>query len=127
VILNPSQEVPQYLDWAGKYATRSEHGIYKVGAVIVYKGKFLAGGWNKNKTHPRAKNYTTKIHAELAALIAHRHESLIFADMYVARRTNGGALATSKPCRDCMVLIREAGLKSVTFISENGIIITERL
>jgi len=29
-------------------------------------------------------------------------------------------MATSKPCKDCMILIKEAGLSSVTYIDTQG-------
>jgi deoxycytidylate deaminase len=109
-----------YLFRAADQACRSEHGIYRMGAIVCDGHKVVSFGWNKNKTHPRAKNYTRKIHAELAALIGERWHSLVGCDMYVVRITNGGKFATSKPCKDCMILIKEAGIKSVTFIDEGG-------
>lgn len=123
----PNQPFSYGLTLAAEYAKRSEHSMYKMGAVIMRRHLITAYGWNKNKTHPRAKNYTRKIHAELAALIASRlsetreiRSDLKNSDMYVARLTNGGFLATSKPCDDCMVLIQEVGIKSVTYIDEGG-------
>lgn len=108
-----------YLKRAAFIAQASEHGIYKMGAVAVRHGNVVAIGWNKNRTHPRAKNFTRKIHAELAAIIGHNVDA---SDMYVVRITKGGKMATSKPCRDCEVLLKEAGLKSVTYISEGGLV-----
>jgi deoxycytidylate deaminase len=132
VLAEPTPPSPAltYLQRAAYYAARSEHGIYKMGAIVIGDRKVQAFGWNKNKTHPRALNYTRKIHAELAALIGERWHgaiSLLNMDMYVVRLTNGGKLATSKPCRDCMILIKEAGIKSVTFIDEGGNICTLKL
>lgn len=128
MILDPAVEPPKYFKWATAIAKLSEHGIYKVGAVIVHNGHIIAQGCNKNKTHPKAKNYTTKIHAELDALIAPRTSiGFVGFDMYVVRLTNGGALATSKPCKDCMILIKEASLNSVTYIDEYGMIKTDKL
>lgn len=129
MILDPSIKVSRWFRWALAAAKQSEHGIYKMGAVIVNNGKLVAIGHNKNKTHPDAKNYTTKIHAELDALIGWRipNRSTFEGNMYVVRLTNGGAMATSKPCKDCMVLIKEADLSSVTYIDEYGMIKTDKL
>lgn len=127
MILDPSIKPPRYFKWARNCAGHSEHGIYKMGAIIIRSGQIIAVGWNKNKSHPKAKNYTTKIHAELDALIMPRIEDVFDAHMYVVRLTNGGALATSKPCKDCMILIQEAGLASVTYIDDQGQIKTEKL
>jgi tRNA(Arg) A34 adenosine deaminase TadA len=116
-----------YLKAAAVYARQSEHGIYKMGAVIVGKHWFVFG-FNKNRTHPKAKNYTRKIHAELAAILqAARTWGTWDTDMYVVRITNSGAMATSKPCKDCWILLKEAGIRSVTFIDKDGKICTEKL
>ncbi len=97
-----------------------------MGAVIIKNGKPIAAGFNKNRTHPRAKNYTRKIHAELDALIGYRLPAEK-ADIFVVRITNGGTMATSKPCRDCWILLKEAGLKTATYIDGNGVICREKL
>jgi deoxycytidylate deaminase len=117
-----------YLKQAANSAAQSEHGIYKMGAIIVRGSHHLSWGWNKNRTHPKALNYTRKIHAELDALInTHGWLRSDGADMYVVRITKGLAWATSKPCRDCMILIKEAGIRSVTFIDKDGKICCEKL
>ena len=126
MVIQPDQHFNYGLTLAAEYAKRSEHSMYKMGAVIFRKNQVVSIGWNKNRTHPKAKNYTRKIHAELAALISSRIPRLTYidtlkgTDMFVARLTKGGFLATSKPCRDCMVLIAEAGIETVTFIDEQG-------
>lgn len=127
MILNPTAKPPKYLKSASDVALNSEHGIYKMGAILVNNGNIVAIGWNKNKSHPKAKNYTRTIHAELDALIGSRYGEIFDTDMYVARITKGGALATSKPCKDCMVLIKEAGISSVTFIDDQGHVRIEKL
>lgn len=117
-----------YLRKAAGVATESDHGIYKLGAILVKNGNVVGIGWNQNKTHPKAKNYTRLMHAELDAIItAGCSNGTLGTDMYVARITKGGKMATSKPCRDCWILLKEAGLKSVTYIDEGGLICSEKL
>jgi deoxycytidylate deaminase len=105
--------------------------MHKMGAVIVRNGKPYAGGWNKKRSHPQSKSYMHFIHAELDAIIDSTNQMGTLmgshADMYVMRITRGGAMATSKPCKECWVLLKEAGLRSVTFIDVAGKIIQERL
>lgn len=127
MVICPTEKIPKELKWAANVARNSEHGIYKMGAIIIYSGQMIALGWNKNKSHPKAMNYTRKIHAELSALVGFRDGDLAGGDMYVVRVTNGGAMATSRPCKYCMVLISEAQLASVTYIDEQGKVITEEL
>ena len=116
-----------YLKIAARHAMHSEHGIYRMGAIVIRKGRIIAYGFNKNRTHPRALNFTRKIHAELAALIMADRGDTYNSDMYIVRITNGGRLATSKPCRDCEILLKEAGIKSVTYIDKEGLICTQKL
>lgn len=124
VLAHPTSPHPAltYLKKAAFVARASLHPVHKMGAVVVKNGNTLGIGWNKNKTHPRSKNreYPT-IHAELAALI--RAGFAQEADMYVVRVTKGGSMGTSKPCRFCFELLREAKVKSVTFIDEKGEIV----
>ncbi len=118
-----------YLRWAAAYAARSDLYMHKMGAVIVQGGRFVAGGFNKKRSHPQSKSYSHFIHAELDALISYRNgeSSILGMDMYVMRITRGGSMATSKPCRECWILLKEAGLRSVTYIDVAGKIIMERL
>lgn len=127
MILNIAVKPSKFLNWAAGASYNSEHGIYKMGAVIVSKGKIIGVGWNKNKSHPKALNFTRKIHAELAALVGFRNGDLLGAHMYVVRTTNGGAMATSKPCKYCMILIQESGIEAVTFIDDQGQVVTDKL
>ncbi len=130
MVLTPGSPNPimRYFWRAANLAKHSDHSLHKMGAVLVRNGNVIGGGWNQNKTHPRSKNRYRTIHAELAALIyVGRVEGYLGADMYVVRITRGDSMATSKPCRDCMVLIKEAGIKSVTYIDDKGEIVNERL
>lgn len=118
----------RYLRRAERAAMFSTHPVHKMGAVIIRNGNLIGGGWNKNHSHPRSRSYAHTIHAELAAIImAGWWHGTLDADLYVVRITKAGSMATSKPCSDCMDLIRDAGIKSVTYISETGEVETERL
>jgi deoxycytidylate deaminase len=123
-----SNNVPKGFDLAAQIAVRSDHSLHKMGAVISRRGLVLGCGWNQNKTHPRSKNYYHTIHAELSAILrTAKRYSLMDSTMHIVRVTKGGKLATSKPCDECEILLREAGLKSVTFIGEDGLIWTKIL
>jgi len=80
--------------------------IYKLGAVIVHGGKILSIASN-----------TPNGHAEVNAIKqASKTEG---ADIYVVRHTPTG-LAMSKPCNDCMVAIRSAGIRRIYYTSRSG-------
>jgi len=80
--------------------------IYCLGAVIVKGGKILAIARN-----------TPKGHAEVNAIKqASKTEG---ADIYVTRHTPTG-MAMSKPCDNCMVAIKEAGIRRIYYTSRAG-------
>ena len=93
------------------------------GAVLARRGVLVARGWNKNKTHPAAVVYYSNcIHAELAAIIGVNKSDLPSMDIYVARimRSKDEPLGMSRPCQQCMVMIREAGLKRIYYTNRDG-------
>lgn len=121
-------KLPTGMRWAVNVAKHSPHPIHRMGAVIVRGGNLISAGYNKNHSHPRSNSYDNMIHAELSALIAAGWGgSTLDGDLYVARVTKGGAIGTSKPCSDCMDLILEACISSVTYLDENGHIKKENL
>ena len=93
------------------------------GAVIVRKGVPISTGWNKDKTHPAAKHYYSKcIHAELAAIVRLNRVDLTGTHIYVTRimRCKGNPLGMSRPCKDCMKMIEDAGIKRIYFTNTGG-------
>jgi deoxycytidylate deaminase len=93
------------------------------GAVIVRKSVPISTGWNKNKTHPAAVNYYSRcIHAELAAIIALNRVDLTGTHIYVARimRSKGEPLGLSRPCKQCMTMIHDAGIKRLYYTDRQG-------
>jgi deoxycytidylate deaminase len=118
----------RYLQMAANVSRSSDHTLHKMGAVIVRGGNVISVGCNKNRTHPMSKNYYRTIHAELDAMIAAGFVHGTYdGKMYVVRMTKGGAMATSKPCKDCWVLLKQAGILKVTFINGKGEIVSERV
>ena len=93
------------------------------GAIIARGGVLLSYGWNQNKTHPAAVVYFSNfIHAELAAIIRVNKIDLSGCDIYVARkmRTSDEPLGMSRPCKQCMEMIREAGIRRVYYTNRDG-------
>lgn len=82
-----------------------------------------ATGFNKTKTHPAAAHTISgHIHAELAAIIQTKADELRGADLYSCRvmRASGERRGMARPCKNCMLLIRIAGIKRVYFTNANG-------
>jgi len=109
----------KYFELAKKLARTSEHPDHKLGAVIVKGNNILGLGFNKLKTHPKAKNYAQRIHAELAAILNARTD-LKDSDLYVFRYTQSGLQGISKPCSGCMIAIEESGIKTIYYSKQEG-------
>jgi deoxycytidylate deaminase len=93
------------------------------GAVIARRGVLISWGWNKNKTHPAAVVYYSNcIHAELAAILGVNKDDLPGMDIYVARRmrSKGEPLGMSRPCKQCMVMLREARIRRIYYTTHDG-------
>ena len=107
-------------------ARKSKHSQHKLGAVIVKGHRILATGFNSMRSSAVTK--TSTLHAEAAAILRllkeHRLEDLAGAEMYVTRFTKGGNVGCSKPCDNCMDLIRSVGIRVVHF---NNNVTTESL
>lgn len=88
---------------------------FKLGALICdKKGRIVASGYNKLKSHPRfGSGYSKNLHAEGAALLQAYKLNIDCTgfSMYVFRKNS----CISKPCKDCQKLIEKAGIKIVYY------------
>lgn len=95
----------------------------KMGAALMCGGIVAAIGFNiYGKTHPdsRTKTYARCVHAEHAALLKRRHFDKEADTMYVYRETSNGLPACSRPCLNCMGLMRLSGVRRIRFINDSG-------
>lgn len=101
----------------------SEYGVAprksrKVGAAIYAGSKLLAIGFNHyGKTHPQTD---WGIHAEHSALIKRAYYPAKNMVMYVYRELADGSTACSRPCDNCIYLMRLAGVSAVRFADTDG-------
>jgi tRNA(Arg) A34 adenosine deaminase TadA len=102
------------LQIAIKLAETSEENMQH-GSLIVLGGSLLAMGINKNTLNPFYHKDASKlsIHAEEAAL--KRCKRTDGAVLYVARINKCGIPRMSRPCFNCMQLIRAAGIKKIVY------------
>lgn len=100
---------------AMKLALQSPCTHYKHGAVIHKRGRPIVGAFNiPYKTHPCGSGPYETCHAEVRA-IAKAKSVLNVSDLkgygiYVLRVNRRGEMKLSKPCDDCMALIKEHNL-----------------
>jgi tRNA(Arg) A34 adenosine deaminase TadA len=110
----------RFFEMAKKISLKSP-SRYKLGCVIVKRGRLQGVGWNNmGKTHPACKTAGNYFHAELHALIGLDKKETQGADLYVYRETRNGDLAQSRPCSVCYFALREAGIRNVCFTDYSG-------
>lgn len=106
-------------DIAKQIRLTSNHQI-KVGAVLERGGRILGVAANKRGSAKRGW-YEYSRHAEGNLLTSGLGSSFKGADVYVYREhgTNGKRLL-SRPCRLCVLILHQAGIKNVYYTTNDG-------
>ena len=105
-----------FLSKAAEIAEKSNM-LQKHGAVIVYKNKIIASGYNYMCDYMH-NNYS--IHAEVAAIsqLFYNKKLLEVCDIYVVRIATANfnyCLKNSKPCKNCTSFINKYNLKNIYY------------
>jgi deoxycytidylate deaminase len=111
-----------FIGIARQEAKKSSY-TFRLGAVVLRKGKIVGKGYNKVKTHPRLfKEYGYfSIHAECDALL--KAASNGNGDtIIVVRIIKNGKYSCSKPCEKCLAFIKEYGIKKIIYSDWDGLI-----
>lgn len=103
------------------------------GCVVVYKNRIIEAGFNTCKTHPIQRKYNELrfscewsphyMHAEVHALSQLIHNNDINwskVHIYVYREHKNGIRAMARPCKSCMQLIKDLGIKYIHYTTEDG-------
>jgi len=113
-IINRKHEI--FLNKAAEIAIKSEMQ-QKHGAVIVYKNKIIATGFNYICDYLH-DNYS--IHAEVSAInkLLYNKKLLELCDIYVVRiapAIYNNCLKNSKPCKSCTNIIKKYNLRNIYY------------
>jgi len=105
-----------FLSKAAEIALKSNM-LQKHGAIIVYKNKVIASGYNQICDYMNS-NYS--IHAEVSAIskLFYNKKILEFCDIYVVRiapTSFNNCLKNSKPCKSCTNFINKYNLKNIYY------------
>lgn len=94
-------------------ARRSTRKRAKHAAVIFDRGRVVCSAVNADKTHPRGAGPYTRLHAEVRALlkIFRYRNNLRGLKLLVVRVDGDQKTRTSKPCVDCIALIKKLGIQ----------------
>lgn len=129
----------RFLNIAKNLSLMSQFDIYRFGAVISYKNKVIATGFNTPKSHPMQKHYNDKfkhfihmnpqygMHAEIAAI--HELKQLMKTtevdikklELTIYRSGKDGHSKMGRPCAGCMAAIKEIGIPVVNYTTPYGI------
>ena len=103
------------------------HGQHRFWCIITdKKGRVISQSGNSySQTHPTQARYAKRVnqddrvylHAEISSLVKMRSTG---HTLFVARMRNDHFPGSSKPCPICSLAIREAGIKKVVYIDDNG-------
>lgn len=126
----------KYLHLATKHAKKSTHYKARVGAILGdLRGlKIYSFGINQEKSHPIQKELNIKyrkfkddschhyLHAEIKTLLPwlQRGHTLVDKGIFVARVDKHGNLKIARPCPACMAAIRQAGIDTVCYTTNQG-------
>lgn len=107
----------------------------KMGAALFASSTLLSVGYNiYDKTHPlytdrneNGEEFCRNTHAELMAITKRKHLNNNGLIMYVYREIQSGVPAHSRPCKICMKILQEFGVKKIRYISKNGIFVEEKI
>jgi deoxycytidylate deaminase len=93
----------------------------RIGAALFAGSRLLSIGYNTfGTTHPKSAPLCN-IHAEQRALIRRQYyENGNRLIMYVYRETTDGKPGCSHPCKNCLGLLKEAGVSTVHFLDKAG-------
>lgn len=105
-----------------------------IGCVVLEGSRVVSTGYNSTKTSPLQKKCNRGEfieesphcnHAEvkaLAPLINSPKYDIDFSKvkLYTYREKADGSLGLSRPCRRCMSLIKELGIKQIFYTTEDG-------
>jgi len=105
------------IQFAYKFACRSDCEHYRHSAIVFKKGRFICGAANiQKKTHTLGSGPHTSCHAEVRAIIKAKailnRNNLSDCTIFVMRINKRGEIKLSKPCKDCAKLITVHGLKA---------------
>lgn len=126
---------------SSKLSDYSKKNIH-IGAVLVYKNKVIANGWNTNKTNPiqyrynmyrqlngneiddrtyNADSHLPCVHAEMKTLIDTKDINIDWSKVSIfIYRESDGKTRNCFPCPSCQKALKDRGIKNIYYTNENG-------
>lgn len=129
--LKSHPKLEKFVNLARSMSEISNFNKFRIGAVLVIKGKVIARGYNSQKGHPLQKRYNMirmdmgenshhPIHAEMDVLKKIKGTDLKNAELFVFNLNNSGEQKMARPCGACMDAIKERGIKTIHYSTPEG-------
>lgn len=129
----------RFFEEAKKESRLSDYDGAHLGAVAVYKDKFiLAKAYNTSKTNPTQYFYNRyrktdksdimgkppRAHAEIQLYRKIRYLDIDFSKVtvYIYRELRDGTMALSAPCKSCRAALHDLGIKNICYTTFDGFI-----
>lgn len=121
-----------YFNAAKAVSELSDFKQHHIGCVAVYSHKIISSGCNSNRTNPNQKRlnmyrFTEETphteHAELSCLlpiINKRDVDFSRVKLYIWRNHADGSLGLARPCKSCMHLIQELGIRNIYYTNDDS-------
>lgn len=122
----------RFLNLARHMSEASNFNRYRIGAVLVSRGRVIARGYNSSKTHPTQKMYNFQrtdlsdgaphfIHAEIDVLNKVKDIDLKNAQLFIFHINNQGQQKMARPCAACMKAIKDRGIEVIHYSTPDGL------
>ncbi len=124
----------KFVEMARAMSETSIFNKYRIGAILVIKGKVIARGYNSSKGHPMQKYYNSErtdvgdssshpIHAEVDVLRKAKQLGVDFknAELFVYHINTRGEQKLARPCAGCMKAIKDHGISLIHYSTPQGL------
>ena len=129
--LRSHPRLEKFINMAKSMSVISDFNKFKIGAVLVIKGKVVAKGFNSQKGHPLQRKYNEArkdmgenshhpIHAEIDVLKKLKNVDLKNAELYIYNVNRNGSQRMARPCPACMDAIKQHGIGTIHYSTPDG-------
>lgn len=131
----------RFFNIAKEVSRLSDFTKTRVGAVVVDGNRIISTGHNSNKTSTiqyrynfyrfgQSYNYLAKLHAEIAALsplLNRKDINWNHVSLYVYRELKNGTISCARPCKACLKLIKDLGIRYIYYSDWDGSFVKEEV
>ena len=137
-----SKKISRYFNIAKKVSQDSDHPIFNIGCIVLYKNKIVSSGYSSIKSHPLQKEYNSfrqfdpsvdfndyihkhYLHAEVMAINNAtrfiKDDEWPHVKLIIYRTTkDNDKQGMCRPCKACMEMINNKGIRNIYYTTPEG-------